>query len=75
MTLRGVKLITGMTIMAEPGDITRFDSPRQLLMSGFRVSPERTFQQSESSAGRYHQHQDREWSCQVNVDRTCAGPV
>jgi transposase len=31
MSLRGVKLITAMTIMAELGDITRFDSPRQLM--------------------------------------------
>lgn len=32
MSLRGVKLITAMTVMAELGDITRFDSPRQLMM-------------------------------------------
>jgi transposase len=31
MALRGCKLITAMTIMAELGDITRFDSPRQLM--------------------------------------------
>lgn len=31
MSLRGVKLITAMTVMAELGDITRFDSPRQLM--------------------------------------------
>ena len=31
MALRGVKLITAMTFMAEIGDITRFDSPRQLM--------------------------------------------
>lgn len=31
MALRGVKLITAMTTMAELGDITRFDSPRQLM--------------------------------------------
>jgi len=31
MALRGVKLITAMTIMAELGDITRFDTPRQLM--------------------------------------------
>jgi len=31
MALRGVKLITAMTVMAELGDITRFDSPRQLM--------------------------------------------
>ena len=31
MALRGIKLITAMTIMAELGDITRFDSPRQLM--------------------------------------------
>lgn len=31
MALRGIKIITAMTIMAELGDITRFDSPRQLM--------------------------------------------
>ena len=31
MALRGIKLITAMTVMAELGDITRFDSPRQLM--------------------------------------------
>jgi transposase len=31
MALRGCRLITAMTIVAELGDITRFDSPRQLM--------------------------------------------
>jgi len=31
MAMRGIKLITAMTIMAELGDISRFDSPRQLM--------------------------------------------
>ena len=31
MALRGVGLITAMTTLAELGDITRFDSPRQLM--------------------------------------------
>jgi len=31
MALRGVDLITAMTVLAELGDITRFDSPRQLM--------------------------------------------
>ena len=31
MALRGVQLITAMTIMAELGDLTRFVSPRQLI--------------------------------------------
>jgi len=31
MAMRGIKLITAMTLMAELGDITRFDSPRQLM--------------------------------------------
>jgi len=31
MALRGCKLITAITIMAELGDITRFDSPSQLM--------------------------------------------
>ena len=31
MALRGVGLITAMTVLAEIGDLTRFDSPRQLM--------------------------------------------
>ena len=31
MSLRGVSLITAMTVLAELGDLTRFDSPRQLM--------------------------------------------
>lgn len=31
MALRGVELITAMTVLAELGDISRFDSPRQLM--------------------------------------------
>ena len=44
MALRGCRLITGMTVVAELGDITRFDSPRQL-MSYLGLVP------SESSSG------------------------
>lgn len=45
MALRGVDLITAMTVLAELGDITRFDSPRQL-MSFLGLVP------SEHSSGR-----------------------
>lgn len=31
MSLRGISTITAMTILAELGDLTRFDSPRQLV--------------------------------------------
>lgn len=31
MAMRGISLITAMTVMAELGDISRFDSPRQLM--------------------------------------------
>jgi len=31
MALRGVKLITAMTVMAELGDLSRFDRPQQLM--------------------------------------------
>lgn len=31
MAMRGISLISAMTILAELGDITRFDSPRQLM--------------------------------------------
>lgn len=31
MALRGIDLVSAMTVLAELGDITRFDSPRQLM--------------------------------------------
>ena len=31
MSLRGVAMITAMTVLAELGDLTRFDTPRQLV--------------------------------------------
>jgi transposase len=38
MCMRGLALITGMTLVAEAGDMTRFDSPSQL-MSYFGLTP------------------------------------
>jgi len=38
MSLRGVALINGMTLIAEAGDLTRFDSPTSL-MSYFGLTP------------------------------------
>jgi transposase len=38
MSLRGVALINGMTLIAEAGDLTRFDSPTEL-MSYFGLTP------------------------------------
>ena len=48
MSLRGVALINGMTLVAEVGDLTRFDSPCQL-MSYFGLTP------SEYSSGEKRQ--------------------
>ena len=31
IALRGVDVVTAMTVLAELGDITRFDSPRELM--------------------------------------------
>ena len=31
LALRGVDLLVGMTVMTELGDLTRFDSPAQLM--------------------------------------------
>jgi len=45
MALRGIDLVSAMTLMAELGDITRFDSPRQL-MAFLGLVP------SENSSGR-----------------------
>jgi len=44
MTLRGMQIITAMTLVAEAGDMSRFDDPRQL-MSFFGLTP------SEHSSG------------------------
>jgi hypothetical protein len=48
MSLRGVALLNGMTLVAEAGDLTRFDSPSQL-MSYFGLTP------SEYSSGEKRQ--------------------
>ena len=48
MSLRGVALINGMTLVAEAGDMTRFESPSQL-MSYFGLTP------SEYSSGEKRQ--------------------
>ena len=48
MSLRGVAVINGMTLVAEAGDLTRFDSPSQL-MSYFGLTP------SEYSSGEKRQ--------------------
>jgi transposase len=48
MSLRGVAIINGMTLVAEAGDLTRFDSPSQL-MSYFGLTP------SEYSSGERRQ--------------------
>ena len=48
MSLRGVALINGMTLVAEAGDLTRFESPTQL-MSYFGLTP------SEYSSGEKRQ--------------------
>ena len=48
MSLRGVAVINGMTLVAEAGDLTRFDSPTQL-MSYFGLTP------SEYSSGEKRQ--------------------
>ena len=48
MSLRGVALINGMTLVAEAGDLTRFDSPSQL-MNYFGLTP------SEYSSGERRQ--------------------
>jgi transposase len=48
MSLRGVAVINGMTLVAEAGDLTRFDSPSQL-MNYFGLTP------SEYSSGEKRQ--------------------
>jgi len=59
MALRGVNLITAMTVAAELGDITRFDSPRQLmaylgLVPSEHSSGQRRHQGSITKAGNCH---------------------
>lgn len=51
MALRGVSLITAMTLAAELGDLTRFDSPRQLMAFVGLVPSESTTGNSERRSG------------------------
>ena len=54
MALRGVDTLTAVTTLAELGDLTRFDSPRQL-MAFVSVWSQRAFQRQVPSAGGDHQ--------------------
>lgn len=59
MSLRGVSTITAMTIVAELGDLTRFDSPRQLvgflgLAPGEHTSGSRRRQGATTKTGNGH---------------------
>ena len=59
ISLRGVNLITAMTLLAELGDLTRFDSPRQLmsflgLVPSERSSGDRRRQGAITKAGNGH---------------------
>ena len=59
VSLRGVNLITAMTLLAELGDLTRFDSPRQLmsflgLVPSERSSGNRRRQGAITKAGNGH---------------------
>ena len=56
LVLRGVDVVTAMTVLAELGDLTRFDSPRELMRSLELVPSEH------SSGGRRRQRGDyQEW--------------
>ena len=50
MALRGVDLIAAMTIVAELGDISRFESPRQL-MAHLGTGAIRTFKRRKAQNG------------------------
>ena len=66
MSLRGVSTITAMTILAELGDLTRFDSPRQLV--GFLgLTPRGTLLGFSAAPGSHHK--DRQWSRSPGADR------
>ena len=58
--LRGVDTITAMTVLAELGDLTRFDSPRQLMSFLGLVPSERS---SGSQRRRMRHYQDRQRAC------------
>ena len=55
ISLRGVNLITAMTVLAELGDLSRFDSPRQLMSFLGLVPSER------SSGPRRRRRRCRHW--------------
>ena len=66
MSLRGVSTITAMTILAELGDLTRFDSPRQLV-SFLGLAPWGTLLGLSAAPG--GDHQDRQRSRLPGADR------
>lgn len=51
MALRGVSLVTAMTIVAELGDVSRFESPRQLMAYLGLVPSERSSGQKQRRGG------------------------
>ncbi len=68
MCMRGMALLTGMTLVAEAGDLTRFDSPSQL-MSYFGLTPSEYSSGEKRLAGRHHQSRQRRLSAGAGRSR------
>ena len=66
--LRGMALVAAATLVAELGDITRFDNPRQL-MALSRLGSVRALQRRHAPPRRHHE--SREWRGAANAGRGC----
>ena len=68
--LRGVQWLVALTVVAELGDLTRFDNPRPARRVR-RIDAVGAHQRRQAQTGRHHQ--DRQWSGAPRVDRRRVG--
>jgi transposase len=75
--MRGVAFVAAVTVVAEVGDFTRFDNPRQV-MAYLGLTPFRAFERDRDTPRRHHQ--GRQPACTACLDRrgldlSNAGPL
>ena len=71
--LRGVQLLVAITVVAELGDLTRFDSPRQLA-AFVGLIPSEYSSGAGASPGRHHQSRQRPRPARVDRRRVGVSP-
>ena len=70
MAMRGIDLVSAVTILAEIGDLTRFENPRQLMAYLGLVPSERS---TGDSVKRGANHQGRQRAGPTRAGRGCLG--